>query len=45
MGKSLNLRFPGISFEAGLRKMLATPPPPSAKSSKIASKKPKRAKH
>jgi hypothetical protein len=45
MGKSLNLKFPGVSFEAGLRKMLATPPPPSAKSAKLAAtQKPKRAK-
>jgi hypothetical protein len=44
MGKSLNLKFPGVSFEAGLRKMLATPPPPSARSSKRATVKPRRKK-
>lgn len=44
MGKSLNLKFPGISFEDGLRKMLATPPPASAKSAKKPAKPPKRKK-
>jgi hypothetical protein len=44
MGKSLNLKFPGVSFEDGLRKMLATPPPPSSKSAKKSASKPKRAK-
>jgi len=42
MGKSLDLKFPGVSFEDGLRKMLNTPPPPSSKSAKkAAGKKPK----
>jgi hypothetical protein len=44
MGKSLDLKFPGVSFEAGLRKMLNTAPPPSSKSAKKSAIKPKRKK-
>jgi hypothetical protein len=44
MGKSLNLKFPGVRFEDGLRKMLNTAPPLSSKSAKKTAIKPKRAK-
>jgi len=44
MDNSLNLKFPGVSFDNGLLKMLATAPPPSSKSAKKLASKPKRKK-
>jgi hypothetical protein len=44
MPKPIAISAKGLSFEDGLRKMLASPAPPSSKSAKKTDKKPRRKK-
>jgi hypothetical protein len=45
MGKAIDLRLKGISFEDAMKRFIAAPPMPSSKSAKLAAtKKPKRVK-
>jgi len=42
MARTIDLRLPGVSFEAAVKRMIATPPPKKAKQPKAASSKPHR---